>query len=337
VTEPEGRPGSAFAVVETSDGVISGEQMAQFSALLWGLGCLIGVLAVTLPHGQSVQVDGWAGVATFAGVVSLLSLWKGAELPDWGNYVLSLLALAAVDVALFFAHRSPVALAVGGLFVLPTIFTASFYPRRAFVGYLAAQAASSAVLLFTSGVPGAPAGWALVVGTTSIVGVVVHLLQEALQKAAITDPLTGLANRRALEPMLTRELARCGRLGHPVSLAVMDLDHFKEVNDAFGHQYGDQVLVQTARAWSDELRSGDVLARAGGDEFVLLLPSTSASQARMVLERLEQATSQRFSAGLATTVSTCSVEDLLRQADGACYRAKQRGRGEIVAAEMEMA
>ena len=337
MTEPEGRPGSAFAVVETSDGVISAEQMAHFSALLWGLGCLIGILAVTLPHGRSVQTDGWAGVATFAGAVSLWSLWKGATLPDWGNYVLSVLALAAVDLALFFAHRSPVALAVGGLFVLPTIFTASFYPRRAFVCYLLAQAATSAWLLFTSGVPGAPAGWALVVGTTSIVGVVVHLLQEALQKAAVTDPLTGLANRRALEPVLTRELARCLRLGHPLCLAVMDLDHFKEVNDAFGHQYGDQVLVQTARAWSDELRTGDVLARAGGDEFVLLLPSTSAAQALTVLERLEQATSQGFSAGLAPACAGCTVEDLMRDADGACYEAKQRGRGEIVVATVEAA
>lgn len=337
MTEPEGRPGSAFAVVETSDGVISAEQMAHFSALLWGLGCLIGILAVTLPHGPTVQVDGWAAVATFAGVVSLWSLWKGAELPEWGNYILSVLALAAVDLALFFAHRSPAALAVGGLFVLPTIFTASFYPRRAFVCYLAAQAASSAGLLFTSGVPGAPAGWALVVGTTSIVGVVVHLLQEALQKAAVTDPLTGLANRRALEPMMARELARCARLGHPLSLAVMDLDHFKEVNDAFGHQYGDQVLVQVARGWSDELRSGDVLARAGGDEFVLLLPSTSVGQALAVLERLEQSTSQGFSAGLAMARPGSSVEDVLRDADGACYEAKQRGRGEIVVAETEAA
>ena len=333
MTEPEGRPGSAFAVVETSDGVISAKQMAQFSALLWGLGCLIGVLAVTLPHGPTVQADGWAAVATFAGAVSLWSLWKGADLPDWGNYVLSVLALAAVDLALYFAHRSPVALAVGGLFVLPTIFTASFYSRRAFVCYLAAQAASSAALLFTSGVPGAPAGWALVVGTTSIVGVVVHLLQEALQKAAVTDPLTGLANRRALEPVLNRELVRCARLGHPLSLAVMDLDHFKQVNDAFGHQYGDKVLVQVARAWSEQLRSGDVLARAGGDEFVLLLPSTAVTQALLVLERLERATSQRFSAGLATAGPGCTVEDVLREADGACYEAKQRGRGEVVVAE----
>lgn len=311
-------------------GVISPEEVARFSALIWAVGFLIGLLALVLPHGAAVQSTGWAGVDAFAGLVALWMLCDRAGKPMWVNYVLSVLALAAVNLAMLFAHRGAVLFAVGGLFVLPTIFTAAFYATRAFILYLVAQAISSAVVMMRSGVAGAPAGWALVVGTTTVVGVVVHVLAEALEQAAVTDPLTGLANRRALDPVLDREMARCARLGHPLSLAVMDLDHFKDVNDAHGHQQGDLLLAEVTRAWCAQLRDTDVLARAGGDEFVLLLPSTGIAQALSVLGRLGQATPQAFSAGVAAAKPGCTVEDVLREADDACYQAKQRGGGRVV-------
>ena len=90
------------------------------------------------------------------------------------------------------------------------------------------------------------AGWAVLLGTTSTVGLTVHVLQQALKLAATTDPLTGLVNRRAFEPILGRELHRCARLGHPLCLVVIDLDHFKLVNDAHGHQEGDRLLAEVA-------------------------------------------------------------------------------------------
>ncbi len=324
---------TATAGLEVPDSVFSPREVALFSALLWGIGCLIGVLAIALPHGPQVDTAGWGGVTAFAGLVAIWSFWKGDDLPMWSNYVLSVLALAAVNLALLFSHNGPVIFAACGLFVLPTIFTASFYPRHAFLAYLVAQAGTSAAVLLSSGFPGAPAAWALMVGTTTTVGIVVHVLHEALEKAAITDPLTGLANRRALEPVVGRELARCTRLGHPLSLAVMDLDHFKDVNDAFGHQHGDRLLADVSRLWCTQLRESDMLARAGGDEFVLLLPSTGVNQALAVLGRLSGATPQAFSAGVAAATPGCTVEEMLREADDACYQAKQRGGGRVVVSE----
>jgi len=323
-------PAPSDAVADT---IIPSRQIAQFSALLWAIGCLVGILVIGLPHGPTTQSSGWAGVAAFAALVAVWTLWKGVDQPMWVNYILSVLALGAVNLAVVFAHRSPVIFAVGGLFVLPTIFTASFYDSRAFLLYLLAQAGTSGAVLLSSHVPGAPAGWAVMVATTSTVGIVVHVLQQALKVAATTDPLTGLANRRALEPVLGRELARCARIGHPLCLAVLDLDHFKDVNDAFGHQHGDRLLADVSHAWCRELRASDVLARAGGDEFVLLLPSTAAEQAVDVLARLSRATEQPFSAGVAEATPGNSVEDVLRHADNACYRAKQSGGGRIVVAE----
>ncbi len=328
-----GRAKAAPARPEALGTIISTKQMSKFSALLWGIGCVSGELLILLPHGAGENVAGLAVVATFAGAVAIGTFWQGARLSLRGNYVLSLLALAAVTGAVLCAHHSPVADGVAGLYVLPTIFTASFYSTRAFTIYLVAQAAASGAVLLSSGVVGASAGWAVLLGTTVTVGLVVHVLQQALKLAATTDPLTGLVNRRAFEPILSRELHRCARLDHPLCLVVMDLDHFKEVNDAHGHQEGDRLLGEVSRAWSETLRSTDVLARAGGDEFVLLLPSTNRTQAVEMLERLATATDQEFSAGLAVAAAGSSVEDLLRLADDACYHAKQTGRGRVVVAE----
>jgi diguanylate cyclase (GGDEF)-like protein len=313
--------------------VISSRQMSKFSSLLWGIGCVSGELLILLPHGAGENVAGLSAISAFAGLVAVANFFQGQRIGLWGNYVLSLLALIAVTGAVLCAHHSPVSDGIAGLYVLPTIFTASFYSTRAFTIYLAGQAATSGAVLLTSGVVGASAGWAVLLGTTVTVGVAVHVLQQALQLAATTDPLTGLVNRRAFEPILARELHRCARLDHPLCLVVIDLDHFKEVNDAHGHQEGDRLLGEVSRLWTETLRSTDVLARAGGDEFVLLLPSTNETQTLEMLDRLSAVTDQEFSSGVAVATRGSTVEDLLRAADDACYRAKQTGRARAVVAD----
>ncbi|MHB8439883.1 MAG: GGDEF domain-containing protein [Acidimicrobiales bacterium] len=315
----------------------SPRQMAMFSALLWGMGSMVGLLILVLPHGRGANPLGWAGLTLFAAAVALWTAVWGAEAPMWANYVLSVLALSAVNLAVLFSHHDPVAFAVASLFVLSTIFTASFYSFRAFLIYLVAQIVSSGFVLMHSGIPGAASGWAAIAGTTTTLGIVVHVLQKALAIAAATDPLTGLANRRALEPVIDREIARCARLGHPLCLAVIDLDDFKQVNDSHGHQEGDRLLADLSQAWMRELRATDMLARAGGDEFVLLLPSTAADQALDVLGRLCQSTPQPFSAGVAVAMPGATVEDVMRQADSACYQAKQIGGGQVVVADLAAA
>ncbi|HXX89813.1 MAG TPA: GGDEF domain-containing protein [Acidimicrobiales bacterium] len=334
--ESTGDPGAGAAAgtipADALGAIMSPKQVAQFSALLWAFGCVIGVLAIVLPHGSGVNVVGWAALTAFAGSVAIWTLWKAVDQPLWVQYILSLLALVAISGAVLCGHRSPVVYAVAGLYSLSSIYTASFYSGRAFSVYLVGQAIMSGLALLTTGIPGAGAGWAVLVGTTTTVGVVVHVMQQALRVAATTDPLTGLVNRRALEPTVVRELARCRRLGHPLCLAVMDLDHFKAVNDEHGHQAGDRLLADVSRAWTHELRATDVLSRSGGDEFVLMLPSTEPDEAVAVLARLFRATPQGFSAGDAAAEPECTVEDVLRRADAACYRATQTGGGNVVVA-----
>jgi diguanylate cyclase (GGDEF)-like protein/PAS domain S-box-containing protein len=151
---------------------------------------------------------------------------------------------------------------------------------------------------------------------------------------ATHDSLTGLCNRRALEEMLPREMARVRRSRSPLCVAIVDIDHFKAYNDTHGHLAGDEVLRECARAWDQSLRGEDTLVRVGGEEFLVLLPDTSAAEAAEVVERLRARTplGQTCSAGLACWDPAESVEDLLARADAALYDAKAGGRDQLARA-----
>jgi len=160
-------------------------------------------------------------------------------------------------------------------------------------------------------------------------------LLGALETLALTDPLTELPNRRAWEDGLRRELARATRDGHPVCVALIDLDHFKRFNDEHGHPTGDALLADAASAWRAVLRSGDLLARYGGEEFAALFPAQPTNAAVAVVERLRNATpgGQTCSAGVACWDRNETPEALIARADAALYEAKHTGRDRTVAAD----
>ena len=154
-------------------------------------------------------------------------------------------------------------------------------------------------------------------------------LADRLEELALTDPLTGLPNRRGLARELDREMARASRDGRALGFALLDLDRFKAFNDAHGHHAGDRLLARTARTWTAQLRRPDVLARYGGEEFVLLLPAcATAADAQSACERVRRATpgDQTASAGVAVWDGTEPPHSLLERADRALYAAKEDGR-----------
>jgi diguanylate cyclase (GGDEF)-like protein len=152
-----------------------------------------------------------------------------------------------------------------------------------------------------------------------------------LERAALSDALTGLPNRRALDQRLPLALADAARAGEPMCVALLDLDHFKAFNDTHGHPQGDALLREVAVAWSSELREGDVLARYGGEEFALLLPGCSEADARAVAERLLAATprGQTTSVGVASSAGRADAAAVLAAADEALYAAKRAGRARV--------
>jgi diguanylate cyclase (GGDEF)-like protein len=161
-------------------------------------------------------------------------------------------------------------------------------------------------------------------GTVSATALVVGALVRQIRVVAATDPLTGLANRRTFDEHVHRELARSWRTDRPVALLALDLDGFKQVNDVHGHAAGDRLLVEAGRAWSGVLRDGEMLARSGGDEFVVLLPETDATGARHVAGRLASATPAPLGVSIGAAVSARGedADTLLARADRDLYREK---------------
>jgi diguanylate cyclase (GGDEF)-like protein/PAS domain S-box-containing protein len=159
-------------------------------------------------------------------------------------------------------------------------------------------------------------------------------LLDQLEALATTDSLTGLANRRAWDDELLQAVARARRTEEPLVLAMLDLDHFKAYNDERGHLAGDQLLVTLAATWSEALRTTDVLSRYGGEEFALLLPACTASEAEATLARLRAAMPDGVtcSAGLALLAPGESAPALVGRADAALYEAKRAGRDQVVVA-----
>jgi diguanylate cyclase (GGDEF)-like protein len=307
---------------------ISTRQEMRFSASMWAIGAVAGALGSIVPHGSGVDVRGWLALSAVAAVIAVWSWHHYVDLPVRVQYVLSVLAAIAVGGALLAAHHSPAVFAVATLYVLPTIYTAAFYDSGAFSIYLVSQGTLLGAILFTSHQAAAPAAWIFLTITMTALGIVVHCFRRALIQLATTDSLTGLPNRRCFETLLDRELAQCQRTGLPLCVAVIDLDHFKLINDAAGHVAGDQALSDAAAKWKVGLRKADVLARYGGDEFVIMFPAAQASDAVDILTRMK-AHGLGFSAGIVEANGATPASDLLTAADRACYSAKRAGRGRV--------
>lgn len=174
----------------------------------------------------------------------------------------------------------------------------------------------------------------------------IQILQERLKEESIRDPLTNLFNRRFLEETLKRELARVERSNGRLSLAMIDLDHFKEINDNFGHQVGDQVLKALADLITSQIRFGDVACRYGGEEFVIILPEAPLESAlervdgwRKIFSEMAFPTKHAqvkitFSAGVASYPEHgLTDKELISAADEAMYAAKLAGRNRVLAAK----
>jgi diguanylate cyclase (GGDEF)-like protein len=229
------------------------------------------------------------------------------------------------------------------LLVLPVLWLALYSGGEAVAIAVAGVAAALVTPVLIAGDPRYPASeWRWTGITVTVVAVtgytVLRLVARSrtlaarLAELASTDPLTLLPNRRSWDEQLAREIARARRSGAPLSVALIDLDALKAVNDEFGHLAGDALLQDSARAWQAQTRTEDFLARYGGDEFAVLLPGCPLPEAVVVIDRIRAATpGTTCSAGVAEWVPGEPELELLHRADQRLYAAKRAGGAAVVA------
>jgi len=180
-----------------------------------------------------------------------------------------------------------------------------------------------------------------------------RLLEECarLRELSHTDPLTGLFNRRYMKMALEREMERTRRTGLPTSLIMIDLDHFKRINDTYGHQAGDDALKWTSGVWRKNLRRIDILCRYGGEEFAVILPGTRLHAAKRAAKRLQAALisspvelqgrmvplTASFGVDTYTTLEELTARNFLKRADRYLFEAKINGRNQICCQKPEAA
>jgi diguanylate cyclase (GGDEF)-like protein len=178
----------------------------------------------------------------------------------------------------------------------------------------------------------------MLLAAISLVLMATDRVRAEFEHLASHDSLTNALTRRNLTEVCQQELERCKRHGRSMSILLIDIDHFKSINDRFGHQAGDRVLVQFVKAVQTLLRSADAIGRLGGEEFVVVLPETPTEVARVVAERVRAKVGAlqvpgpfTVSIGVATNLSEGdSVDALMARADRAMYRAKEQGRDQVV-------
>ncbi|MGY2082201.1 diguanylate cyclase domain-containing protein [Blastococcus sp. SYSU DS0539] len=268
-----------------------------------------------------LQVLGAVGVGAGAGLAV-----AGARVRPWALHVA--VALLSVLIGLL-AWRSATAVGIVGLgpaMIAVGLYAAHFLPP--------ATARLHAALVILAGSAGAwaaaPSGflaaWLPVAVSVVALTEAQARLAQRLRTAAGTDPLTGVANRRAWEEQAAQHLARAARSGEALSFAILDLDDFKAVNDRHGHHAGDELLRSLTASWSRRLRRADLLGRYGGDEFVLCLPATDEDAARELVHALGRTHPFTWTAGIATARPGEDVAAVLARADEQLYRRKRSGR-----------
>ncbi len=310
--------------------------MAYSAAAMYGGAAFDGSIEGFIPGDPSFAIAPVFGAIAVTFVLVLV----GPRLPRWGLAPLGPIGVVMIAYALV---ATPGAGDGAVLYIWPVLWTTFFFGRRGAISIVALTGVAHAVtLLLLPAASSYPGRWVDVMISVSVVSVVIlmlvhrnDLLLMRLTDEARTDALTGLLNRRGFDERASLELARARREDRPIAVVTFDIDHFKRINDEWGHEIGDRVLARIGGLLAGRCRDIDVAARFGGEEFVVLLPGCSSSDAEDFAERVRSAFAAtdstglptvRASAGVLAVVAPNSIEQLLQGADSALYRAKRAGR-----------
>ena len=266
--------------------------------------------------------------------VTVLVVFFGVELPTWLGLVLVILHSVVNTYYLAFSDERQNAVAALQELPLMAMYFSWFYGARiARMGELVILIVMGAAVLYGPFAGATPEGIRPLFGPANLIGAALFtwmcleaglFVRHRIRVESHTDDLTGALNRRGFVVRADMELRRAERYDRPLTIAVLDLDKFKEVNDESGHAAGDDVLKSVSAQWMSLSRPTDLVGRLGGDEFAMLLPETDAESARAMLRRMRVHARHPWSWGVAQVTPGESVEDVLARADQAMYDDKRR-------------
>jgi len=328
------------------------QAIAYSAAGIFAGAAFVGAVETAIPGGPEASI--LPGIA--AVLLAPLIVAFGPRLSRSALVVLGPLGVVLIGFALASTHDYGDGAV---LYMWPVLWMAYFFGTRGTIFVVAwVGVVHAGTLLALPPEMGNVDRWVDVVMSTLVVGAVVRflaarndkLLAEVRAEARV-DPLTGLLNRRGFQERLGVEVARAIRDGDELAVVAFDIDHFKRVNDAHGHEAGDRVLAWLGSVLTEQARATDVVGRVGGEEFVVVLPRadsagayTFADRVRSLFERpgprsgrgrfgVSDELELRISGGVASSTDLVDVQELLDEADRALYAAKRGGRNRIVAAD----
>jgi len=320
----------------------------RFAGQMLIIGATLGTfLTLVLSVRSGLFSVGWfvnVGAGVVAALWGLVYVLLPNPAPDRVLRATPAAAALLITFTLAFNHSN----AADGMLLLswPLLFAAYLLPRRTAYWTLVVVAACLTVIFAAGSGPDRFAAWIETTTSTALTLIVIlrvraqaDRLKKALAEQASTDPLTGLGNRRAFDEALEREISRQRRTRAPLSLLAVDVDHFKKINDTWGHAAGDDTLIALGDLLPRLVRASDTVSRVGGEEFGVLLPDCPAPQARARADALRAqvwAASRDWthpvtvSVGVATVPDSAdALDDLVVAADMALYAAKEGGRDRV--------
>ena len=320
----------------------------RFAGQMLIIGATLGTfLTLVLSVRSGLFSAGWfvnVGAGVVAALWGLVYVLLPNPAPDRVLRATPAAAALLITFTLAFNHSN----AADGMLLLswPLLFAAYLLPRRTAYWTLVVVAACLTVIFAAGSGPDRFAAWIETTTSTALTLIVIlrvraqaDRLKKALAEQASTDPLTGLGNRRAFDEALEREISRQRRTRAPLSLLAVDVDHFKKINDTWGHAAGDDTLIALGDLLPRLVRASDTVSRVGGEEFGVLLPDCPAPQARARADALRAqvwAASRDWthpvtvSVGVATVPDSAdALDDLVVAADMALYAAKEGGRDRV--------
>lgn len=296
-------------------------EVRALTALLCGAAaCLLAAVLFPMSDRAPITLGWWTlGLAV---AMAGATFWLGDRVPRWVLFAENSLITIINSFLVTQAATTGGATIDAFAYIWLTVYTAAFFPRL-WLPFSTLVSAGFGIALLINDLPGMFTAWLLLTISVMTAAGVVSQVSRIMQGRMSTDALTGALNRSGLAEAARRLSLRTRRRdAREVTIAALDLDGFKAVNDETGHAAGDRLLADATAAWRAVLRHGDVLARVGGDEFIVLMPDTSATEATSILARLRDSHPVAWSAGLATWQTDEPLELCIQRADRELYAAK---------------